>query len=410
MVYQSNSAGYVAQKVQSALGSQASGAGAKIIRTAGGAGVKLAKAAVESNEVRRDGMRTRGRHGTQKTSSAYHAEVSLGSMDDILEAICRDTWTAADLTKTQSDFTSLTTGAANTVILTSGDPRTWFSVGDVIDLLNFASAGNNSINLRITGLSATTITVAETLTVNATPDTTCSIVRRGKRVMPYAGASLLKRYFTLEEYEIDIDQSTVLTDFVWGNIKFSMAPNGLLMADPGGIGTGQFAVKTTGTSPFFTTPTATTAVPMSVVDATIRLNGADLVSLTSLDLTVDIGPSAPDVFGSGSIKYAPDVFTGQMGVNMNLGMLRPDLAILSDFVAETVYSLHILAVENESEPKDFLSIYVPNFTLGGVDPSALSKQGGGRTQTISVPQALVGIDNTGTGFDATMIKFQTSAP
>jgi hypothetical protein len=51
---------------------------------------------------------------------------------------------------------------------------------------------------------------------------------------------------------------------------------------------------------------------------------------------------------------------------------------------------------------------VPNFTLGGVDPSALSKQGGGRTQTISIPQALVGIDNTGTGYDATMIKFQTT--
>lgn len=409
MTYQSNSNGYVAQKVQSGLGSQASGSSAKILRTASGPGIKLAKAATESNEVRRDGMRQRGRHGTQKTTSSYNAEASLGSHDDIIEAICRDTWTAADLTVTQADFTSLTT-TTSTIVLTSGDPRTLgFRVGDVIDLLNFSTAANNSTNLRITGLSSTTITVPETLVLNATPDTSCSIVRRGKKLTPWAGASLVKRYFTLEEYEADIDQSTVLTDFVWGSIKFSMAPNGLFMLDPGGVGTGQIAVKSTGTSPFFTSPTATTAAPFSVVDATIRLNGVDLVELTSLDLTMDIGPSAPDVFGSGAIKYAPDVFTGQMSVGMNLTMLRKDLTILSDFIAETVYSLHILAVENESEPKDFLSIYVPNFTLGGVDPSALSKQGGGRTQTISIPPALVGIDNTGTGFDASMIKFQTTA-
>lgn len=408
-VYQSNSNGYIAQKVQSALGTQSSGSSAKILRTAGGPGIKLAKAATESNEVRRDGMRQRGRHGTQKTTSSYNAELSLGSHDDLVEAICRDTWSSADLTVTQSDFTSLTT-TTSTIVLNSGDPRTLgFRVGDVIDLTGFATTANNSTNVRITGLSATAITVAETLILNATPDTTCSIVRRGKKLIPYASGGLTKRYFTLEEYEADIDQSTVLTDFVWGNIKFSMSPNGLITADPGGVGTGKIDVKTTGASPFFTSPTTTTAPPFSVVDATIRLNGVDLVALTSLDLTVDIGPTAPDVFGSGGIKYAPDVFTGQMAVSMNLGMLRPDLTILSDFLAETVYSLHILAVENEAEPKDFFSIYVPNFTLGSADPSALSKQGGGRTQTVSIPAALVGIDNTGTGFDASMIKFQTSA-
>jgi hypothetical protein len=407
--YQSNSNGYIAQKVQSALGTLASGTGAKILRTAGGAGAKLAKAATESNEVRRDGMRQRGRHGTQKTTSAYTMECSLGSHDDIVEAISRDTWSAADLTLTQSDFTSLTTGA-NAIVFASGDPRSLgLRVGEVIDLINFASTANDLINIRITALSSTTITTAETLIVNATPDTSCSIVRRGKKLVPYAGGSLIKRYFTLEEYEADIDQSTVVPDFVWGSIKFSMGANGLLMADSNGVGTGQFQVKPTGSAPYYTTPTATIADPFAVVDATIRLNGADLVALTSLDVTVDIGPTAPDVFGSGAIKYAPDVFTGQMAVSLNLGMLRPDLTILSDFAAETAYSLHILAVENEAEPKDFFSIYVPNFTLGGADPSALSKQGGGRTQSISVPAALVGIDNRGTGYDASMIKFQTTA-
>jgi hypothetical protein len=90
-------------------------------------------------------------------------------------------------------------------------------------------------------------------------------------------------------------------------------------------------------------------------------------------------------------------------------MLRKDLTLFSDFIAETQYSLNVLAVDNMSEPKDFIAITVPNFTLGGADPSALSKQGGGRTVSISIPAALVGADTSATG-DNSMIKFQTTAP
>jgi hypothetical protein len=87
-----------------------------------------------------------------------------------------------------------------------------------------------------------------------------------------------------------------------------------------------------------------------------------------------------------------------------------DLARLADFIAETRYTLHILAVDNTAEPKDFLSIAVPNFTLGSVDPSVFTKQGGPRTQTIAIPAGLVGqATDAANGFDPTMISFQTSA-
>ena len=407
MVYQSNSAGLVSYKVQSALGAQSSGSGGTVLRTAGGNGIKLAKAATESNEVRNDGMRSRGRHGTQKTNSDYTAELSLGSHDGIIEAIMRSTWDSSALTVTQAAMTSVTTGA-NSIIAAAGSWITQgFRVGDIIRPTGLPDAANNGKNLRLTGVTASTLTTAETLVVNASPDTTFSIVRPGKRLIN--PASLTKRYFTLEEYEADIDQSTVLTDFIWSTLKFSMTPDGLIMADPGGVGTGRIEALSTGNSPLLTTPTASTGAPMSVVDATIRLGSTDLVELTSFDLTLDIGGNAPTVFGSGGIKYAPDVFNGQMAVSMNLGMLRKDLAMLSNFIAETQLSLHILAVENETEPKDFVSIYVPNFTLGSVDPSAFSKEGGGRTQSISIPAALVGKDETGGAFDPTMIKIQTSA-
>jgi hypothetical protein len=293
-------------------------------------------------------------------------------------------------------------------VLTSGNPITMgFRVGDVIRPTGLPDAANNSRNLRITALSATTITVAETLTVNAAPDTSCSLTRTGKRLIN--PSTLARAYFTLEEYEGDIDRSTLAQDFVFGALKFSMAADGLLMVDVSGTGTGNISALATGASPYYSSTTAPTDVPMSVVDATIRLAGVDLVELTSFDMTLNIQPTAPKTFGSQSQKYSPDVFTGSILLSMNMTALRKDLAHLADFIAETPYSLHILAVDNTSEPKDFLSIVVPNFTLGSVDPSAFSKQGGPRTETIQIPAALVGIDTSATG-DNSMIKFQTSAP
>lgn len=406
-VYQTNSNGLVAFKKQSGLGAAATGAGASLLRLSGGAGISLKKAAVNSQEVRNDGMSVRGRHGTQAISAAYQAEVSLGSIDGIIEAIMRSTWDSTALSKTQADFTSLVT-TTSTIALTSGNPITMgYRVGDVIRPTGLPDAGNNSRNLRITALSTTAITVAETLVANATPDTTCSLVRPGKRLIN--PTTLTKNYYTLEEYEGDIDQSTIAQDFVFGSLKFTMAADGLLMADINGAGTGQVQANTTGASPYFTSPTAPSDVPFSVVDATIRLAGVDLVELTALDMTLDVQPSAPATFGSAAQKFSPDVFTGSLKLGMNLTALRKDLARLSDFIAETQYSLHVLAVDNMSEPKDFLSIVVPNFTLGGVNPSAFSKQGGPRTQTIQIPDALVGVDSSSTG-NASMVSFQTTAP
>jgi hypothetical protein len=284
-----------------------------------------------------------------------------------------------------------------------------FRVGDVIRAAGLPDAANNGRNLRIAALSTTKITTAEALIANAVADTSCSLTRPGKRLIN--PATLLKSYFTVEEYEGDIDQSTVVQDAVWGAIKFSMSSaNTLLMADPSLVGTGQIQALANGASPMFANPVATQDSPFSVVDATIRFGGVDLVELTSFDLTLDISPSAPATFGSGGQKFSPDVFTAPLQVSMNVTALRKDLARLADFIAETRYSLHILAVDNAAEPKDFLSIAVPNFTLGSVDPSAFTKQGGPRTQTIAIPAGLVGVaTDTANGFDPTMISFQTTA-
>ncbi len=407
--FQTGSNVQVAYKKQADLGVPASGAGANVLRIAGGAGVKLAKQAIASAEIRSDGLSTRGRHGTQQVTAAYNAEASLGALDPIIEAIMRGTWDTNVLSKTQADFTSLTT-AVDGFLMNTGSPIAMgFRVGDIIRSAGLPDAANNNRNLRIAALSANKITTAETLVANAVADNTCTLTRPGKRLIN--PATLLKSYFTIEEYEADIDESTVVQDAVWGAIKFSMSSaNNLLTADPSLVGTGQIQTLANGSSPMFANPVATTDAPFSVVDATIRFGGEDLVELTSFDLSLNINPTASPTFGSPGQKFSPDVFRAPFQVSMNLTALRKSLARLADFIAETRYTLHVLAVDNTAEPKDFLSITVPDFTLGSVDPSAFTKQGGPRTEAISIPAGLVGVPtDTANGFDPTMISFQTSA-
>src|SRR5258708_22139076 len=83
-----------------------------------------------------------------------------------------------------------------------------------------------------TALSATTITVAETLTINGTADTTATLKRRGRKVIMPAAGSLVNRYFTIEEHESDISGSRLFKDCFWKSMKFQMAPNVLIMFCP----------------------------------------------------------------------------------------------------------------------------------------------------------------------------------
>lgn len=404
--YQTNFNAYTAFKAQSALGMPASGSGGTILRQAGGTPGKLTKSPIQSKEVRRDAQQTRGRHGMQATTGGpYSCEVSIAAFDPIYQALLRSTWDV-EFTKTQTDFTSITTPSAHVINFTSGNPISLgFRVNDVIRLAGYSQAADNNKNLRVTALSTTAITVAETVTVNTTADTTVSIKRVGRKaIMPPAG-SLVNTYFGIDEYEYDLDSSRMFNDCFWKSGKWSMAPNGLVTFEPDWMGTGYMEIDSGAGAPVLTSPTLPTGAPLAVLDATLRCGGADVADLTSFDVTLDTGAVAPSVAAS---KLSPTVLPGLNSVSMNLKFLRHDTSWDADFLNETGLSLSMLAVENTTEPKNFLSINVPFFTLGSADLSALSQAGGPRDVTVSVPAALIGHDTTGSGYDDTMMSIQIS--
>ena len=403
MTYASNFYNYTAFLVQSALGTPATGAGGTIIRQTGGTAAKLSKAAIASKEIRQDAMPVKGRHGMQTVvGGPYTTELSLQSVDQIMQAVMRATWDT-EITLTSTDFTSLTYGA-HTIVFAANSPITkGIRVNDVIELTVAEDTGNKLTNLRVTALSSTTITVAETLTVDAVADTTATLKRRGRKIIMPAAGSLVTRYFTIEDVENDIAASRLFNDCVWKSMKFSMAPNGLIMFEPGWVGTGFMSVNSG--SPILTSPTLGANVPMAALDCTLRLGGVDVADITAFDVTLDNGAVAPAVVGS---KISPTVLPGLNQVTMNLTVLQKDMSYISGFLNETGYSVSLKCVPNMAEPKDFININVPNFTLGGADISPMSTAGGARTVTIAVPAALVGHDSTGTSNDDTALSIQVS--
>jgi len=411
MTYQSNWNGYLAIKAQSAKGTAASGSGAAIIPINGGNGLRLAKKAVSSGQVRQDRMTIRGRHGTQGITGAWNSELQLNNFDTILAAVIgASAWTAAPAAITQATgaMSSATISVSGSVVTASGGSFITAGV-KVFDTHMWASGVNSADQnrpLNVVAVTANTITYAQTLTTVAGPVSTWSVQAKGHSLINPAAGSIVKPWFTIEEYNADIDQSIVVQDFVFGKIDMTLQPDGMFMFNPSGVGTGQVVAETTGASPYFTTPTISDQIPLSSIDAQLYLSDIGAVpDLTAFSLTMDLGLTAPAVVAA---DFSPDVPDSPMKINLSMTTLRDSLTRFSDFLNEATLGLSIMATVPGSSPTDFMTFSVPNFTLGSADGSGFTKGGGLMTEVLTVPADLVGKDIRGGAFDPTMIKVQRS--
>lgn len=398
MVYQTGRQVVVSYKKQSGLGTPASGSGATVFRANNG-GLSLTKQPIQSNENRRDGMMTRGRHGQREVRGQYAGDLSLGTFDGLFEAVMRSTFLtslALDETTTGSATTIASVGA-NSITATSGS---WITkglrVGDVIRFTSGLASANLNKNLRITGLTATVITVAETLEVQTGPIATWDLVRPKKLIQ-----GLSKAYFTFEEHELDIDASEIFTDCVVGSMQIELQPNGMGIVTFGIVGI-DMDTESGGSAPIFTSPTATTTLGMTSVEAKIRLGSSDVADLTACRLNFDLRAAGTGIIGGST---SPDIFTNLSMVEGSLTGLRQDFSRVTNFLNEDQLSLSLMFRELDSEPMDFINFFIPNLTLSGAAKSALGADGP-RTQELPI---MVGVDERGGAYANTMLAIQTSA-
>jgi hypothetical protein len=373
----------------------------KRFRLNGGGGLNLGMAVINPGEIRSDGMTSMGRYGSRSVTGGYPADISIGTFDDLIQAALRGTWVAA-VTLTQATGTSVTAtaGPPGTIVRASGS---WITdgvrVGDVVKLnATGGPAGNNNRNLRVVGVTALTLTVAETLTVDATPRTTYTLTIAKKVTMPSVP---VRRSFTFEEYENDVDLTGQFVGCRISSMHIVGQPDGMATIEFGIVGSNLLPLAT-GASPFFTSPTLTTSIGLTMVDASIRYAGADIVSLTSFDLTYDLRAAGQPVIGS---TTTPDVFDNPATISGSISGIRQDFTNITRALAETELELQVMLVEPESEPKDFLSIWLPRIKI-----TVPTKSYGNDGALIETMPFMVGPKEGTTGYDTTMIGFSTSAP
>jgi hypothetical protein len=371
--------------------------GSTAVRFIGSQGLNLTAADIRSQEARPDGLSTMGRSGSKQVGGGYTAEVSVGSHDVLYEAAMRGTW-AVSLELDQVDVTSITT-TTTTIVAASGS---WVSLGiragDVVRLANHSSAGNNDRNLRVVSVTATTITVADTLTLNASADTSFTLTRLKKLLNP---ATPTKRTFTVEQTNEDIDGSQLFNGCRIVGFKITGTPDGMAQVEFTVLGAKQTVLEGVD-SPYFTSPTTYNTDPLVFSDAKVLLGGTDIENATQFELTYAINAATLPVVGS---DETPDVFDNDATLSGSFSRLREDFANVAAFVNETEYALHVLLQEPvTSGAPGCMAFYIPRIKYTGAD-AALGGDGG-MIETLPFQS---GAKTAATGVDATLLAIHSSA-
>lgn len=408
MPFQTASNKQIAIKRQSGIGVPASGAGAAFYNVLPSSPLKLSKGNIENTVIRRDGQSARNRHGSRSGAVAYKLPLSQGTLDPLLEAALRGTFTAP-IVITQATTLNGSAAAGNmtttttTIVATTGSFITQgVRKGQKIALTGAHAAANNGPWFRVVAVSALVVTVAGAapLVLDAVASVAWTLTIAKQLLNPQ---TLIERYHTVEEYGQDMDLSLLGTDMKISRIDFNAQPDALIEIMVSFMGLNVVG-QTTGTSPVLTTPTYATTIPLVMSDGTIRVGGVDYSVMTGLQWSWDMAGEIPKVIGS---QTGPDVFLGPGKLAGGFSAIRSDLTFFNAFSAETPVDFFIDCVEPDLvDPKDFTSFYFGNITLSDNTPGQIGKTGADTEQN----SWTAGIDDGGGDRALTTMIISSSAP
>ena len=364
MALQTGSNYVVNYKVEVTEGTAATGGAAtgERLRTLASPGLKLARSGIMSAEKRNDANKSMMRLGGKSVAGSYVFELSQGSFDTLIEAAMRSTWaTTVAITQATASLASITT-TTSTIVASAGS---WLTAGvrqgDVVRLTSHSTAANNSINLNVTAVTALTLTVQGTpLTLDAAPDSSFTLTIAKKIVQ---ATTPTRRTFTVEQYLEDMDLSEQFLGCRVVSLGLEFKPNSMVTATVGWIGLNRTALAT-GTSPFFTSPTEYTSINLVADDASIRYNGTVVTTLTGWSVNFAIDATTEPVIGS---LVPPGSYDNDMTVTGSCSGLVSDFSDLTLYDAETEFSMNIMLVEPESEPKSFVNFHFPRVKITDID-------------------------------------------
>ena len=278
----------VAYKVQSALGTAASGSGGQLLRRRTFL-ADLARDTYESDEIVSHKMHTGQTAGIIRGSAKLAGLLSGGTYQAFLGSLLRKAW-AATSNITGLSLTIASSGSGvYTITRGSGDFLTGgIKIGDIVRITaGSVAAANLNKNLLVTGVAATVLTVvvlnSSALTAEG-PIASCTIAVPGKKVWTPT-SSHTDDYYTIEEWYSDLSRSEA-----WTDCKIVSAAIGLPASGNATIDFDLLALNRSRTgSQVLTSPTAeSTAALNQAVNGRVVV-GSTVTTITGGQVTINGG-------------------------------------------------------------------------------------------------------------------------
>lgn len=383
----------VVHGAEAAFGALAASNGGKLMRRTSSS-LALSKDTSQSSEIRSDAQLVDLRHGLRKVKGDVRTELALAVHDDWLEAVLRGSWTSGAV---------LASGAAAVTASGNGftrDGGSWladgFKVGDVVRWSGLSS-GNDGRRLRVTNLTASVMTVAESVETVSIADSTCSCSVTGRKLTN----GVRQRSFTIEHHFAEAGFSQVFSGCRIGRLDLVLPASGFVTATFG-ISGRDMMVREAADAPYFSGPSQAAANPaLAAVDGTLRLGAADIGIVTGLDLSIDLGLTGDGVLGA---DVLPEIFYGRTTVSGTMTAFVEDASLLKSFDAEDELGLHVLLAAPGASATGFLALHLPRIKFTGGSIRVEGQEG----LPISLPfQALGRIDGDAR-FDTATIVLQSA--
>ena len=366
----------------------------------------LAKATYASAEILASQQRRDVRHGVRSVPGTLSGELSVGGYQLPFEGVMRANAVAGATTGALTNVTIASSGAgtkAGTLTRAAGSFLTdGFKVGEIIANTG-AGAGANTMNLLITGATATVLTV-RTLDgsdlANVAAGGSITIAMRGKKTFtPQTGHT--RDYFTIEHWFSDIAQSEQFVDCVFTGATVTLPATGLATVEFPVLGLNMEP----GVVEYFTTPANAPTGPITAaVNGALIINGQVAAIVTGLTITIAGNHAAPGgVVGS---NIDPDIFPGVLDVTGQATALFSSGTMRDLFLNETEFALVGVFTGDNTPLAGAISFIMPRCKFNGATKDDVQT---GITQTLPF-QALENVNGgAGTNADATTLVIQDTA-
>lgn len=391
----------LAYKAETTYGVAAGAAGAQLLRRVTSQ-IDLQKDTYQSNEIRPDLQVFDMRHGVRRVSGSISGELSPGTWKDFVAAVVRRDYTAGSSAASLS-ITVAGTGPTYTLTRASGSYLTdGFKRGDVVRLTaGTFNAANSNKNLLIVTLTATVATVRVlngTALVAEGPIASATLAVTGKKTfMPTSGHT--DRSFTVEHWFADIAQSEQFLGVHPTQLDIALPPTGIATVSI--PVQGQSLV--TGTSQYFTSPTAVTSTGLlASVNGIISVGGTVLAAVTGASVSVQSQRTGEPVVGS---NVVPQLFEGRMMASGQLSVYFEDATLRNAFVNETEVEVMLALTSNNDAASDFMTVVLPRVKL---NTAGKNDGEGGVVQTIDFMALLPASGGAGVANELSTIVFQDS--